>query len=209
MTKARTQAQKLADKRRRSLSARQMQQQWQAQHQAEPAKPAEDPRCVVLSARCRLLGKPDTKHHRAAMADQMAGDPAGQAIILGEPNSETRKRLWDAFVKLDTAHAAYHGRIIGQRRFPKTAKIEMLPERFETNADAPMEYRSQEERELAAISAWRTQMALMYRLSVHNRKSLQDGLWLRGDFVTAGKITNMGQVFVTALREFADIGQAA
>ena len=207
--KARTNGQKLADKRRRSITARQMQHQWQAREQAEPSKPAEDPRCVVLSARCRLLGKPDTKHHRAAMTEQMAGDPAGQAIILAEPNADARKRLWDAFIKLDTAHAAYHGRIIGQRRFPKTAKIEMLPERFETDADAPMDYRSQEDREQAAINAWRAQTVLMYRLSVHDRMSLHDGLWLRGDMVTVGKITAMGQAFVAAVRSLADIAQTA
>lgn len=206
MSKARTKSQKLADKRRRSLTARQMQQQWQAQAQVAPGQPAEDPRCVVLSARCRILGRPDTKLNRAAMSDQMAGDPAGHAIILAETNIDARKRLWDTFVKLDTAHAAYHGRIIGQRRFPKTAKIEMLPERFETGADEPMDYRSQEEREAAAIAAWRAQTALMYRLPVHDRMSLHDGLWLRGDMVIGGKVTAMGAAFVAAVRAMADLG---
>lgn len=201
-----TKANRAKKRKMRKLSSRQIQAREQAiQVQSAPAKPVEDPRCVVLSARCRIMGRPDTKPNRTALSDQMAGDPAGQVIILSEPNAETRKRLWDAFVKLDTAHAAYHGRIIGQRRFPKTAKIEMLPERFETSADAPMDYRTQEEREAAAINAWRGQLAIMGKLSVHERMSIHDGLWLRGDFITGGKATEMGAAFVAALRSFADM----
>lgn len=198
MTKAKTQGQK---RRLRKLSSRQIQAHDHAvQAQMEPSRPADDPRCVVLSARCRLMGRPDTKPNRAALSEQMAGDPAGQVIILCEPNADARKRLWNAFVRLDAAHAAYHGRIIGQRRFPKTAKIEMTPERFETSADEPMDYRTQEERQDAAIKAWRAHLAIMGRLSVHERMSLHDGLWLRGDFISRGEPTEMGAAFVAALR---------
>lgn len=204
--KARTKARKLADKRGRSV--RTMQRQWEAQ-EAMPVKAHEDPRTVVLSARCRFLGRADTKTNRLALSDQMAGDPAGQAIILRYDDPDTRKRLWDVFKRYDGAHAAYHRRIIGRPRFPNVAKIEFMPERFETSADDDIDTRTPDEKDRDAVNGWRAWMSITYKLTVHQRMALMDGLWLRGPFLREGSLTTVGREFAEAVFVLADVEQGA
>lgn len=164
------------------------------------AAPEEDARETVLTARCNHMGIPATEAARLSMSVPMMGDPAGRAIHLGARDPEEARRLWTTFCAIDSADEAHSRRIIGQARFPKTAKIELLPERFEARADDASDSRTAEEKDADAKRRWHRWSQMIECLSFTERLALQDGLRLRCKLSEGGKLTTGGLAFVAALR---------
>lgn len=196
--KARTKAQK-----RRSKRA--MERQWQAQE--DRPEPKEDARIVVLSARCRQLGREDTEANRLALAHPMAGDPVGQAIMLRFPHADDRTRLWDVFRRLATAYVIMCRRKLGLSPFAKVAKIEMMPERFETSADDDLDTRTPEEKDRDAIDRWAHWQSIMAKLGIHQRMDLMDALVINGPYLRDGELTQLGRDVADAVFALADVEQ--
>lgn len=208
MTKARTEAQKRRDKK----ASRD--QKDNGMPELAPIKPrmangrhsraGDDPQRTVLDARCRVMGKKSTRDTRSAMRMQMAGDPAGQAILIGSRNGEEAKRLWRCFCLLDAADARYHARILGTSRHAKCGKVEYMPERFEARTDDVMDARTATERDHDTINAWMRWHGHVGQLVSHERQAIWDGVYLRGDLQRQGTLTTMGTAFVAALRVLTD-----
>ena len=187
-----------------TMTKRDMEAQWERE-EAPVIKVQEDPRIVVLSARCRHMNKPDTKETRLALSWQMMGDPAGRAIRI-EARDDADK-LWDMFCRLDARHDAYRRRNIGRPRFAKVTKMEYLPETFETREDDSNDHRTPEEKDRDATNGWQRWLGFMRRMTVHERMAIYDGLWRRCDLTKGGISTTAGVQFVMALRVLRDIEQ--
>ena len=203
-------ASKAAKRRQRKArqSARQMQAQWQAQERASP-QPQDDPCRVVLSARCRRLGRADNAANRRAVAWEGMGDPAGMAIAMGAQDIAERDALWDLIKRLDGAHEAYHRRIIGRPRFPRCTKIEFLPERFETRPDDRPDTRTDAEKDADAKDAWASWLRLISETTISDRIALLDGIWRRCEMVAGGSLTAGGAGFVRALKNLLAVEKGA
>lgn len=206
--KAKTNAQKLAQKRKRGMSKREHEALRETIH-ARPVPAREDPRATVLSARCRHLGKADTRDNRAAAAWPILGDPAGLAISIASRDDEEAAKLWVVFCDYDAAHAAYHRRIIGKSRSPNVSRMEFLPERFETREDETVDTRSDDEKDRDAVNGWRRWSDMVSKLPKRERIVLRAGLWLLADLTHGAKCTLIGRQFVNALRDLRDIAEKA
>lgn len=172
---------------------------------ATPTAPQEDPRSVVLSARCRALGKPDTKANRSAASWQILGDPAGRAIAADARDDIEAAKLWELFRRYDACHDAHHRRIIGRPRFPNVAKLEFLPETFETSADDSTDTRTPDEKDRDAANRWHRCTAVLYRLSRSEREAIMGALFQRDVLTKGAKCTTAGRQFVMALRVVRDV----
>lgn len=175
---------------------------------AVPVTPLEDPRTVVLSARCRHLGKADTKANRAKASMEMLGDPAGLAIAADTRDDNEASQLWELFKRYDGAHDAHHRRIIGRPRFPNVAKLEYLPESEPSENDAPPEMtdaRTPDEKDRAAANRWHTCCAVLYRLNRHEREAIMGALFQRDILTKGARCTTRGRQFVMALRVLRDV----
>ncbi len=202
MTKAKTKGQKR--RARKQVGKRALQDRWSTFASASP-RPQEDPRRVVLSARCRHLGRPDNASNRRAMTWEGLGDPVGQAIHVGARDAAERDDLWGLFKCLDSAHEVYSRRIIGQARHPRCAKIEFLTERFETRPDDKPDLRTDAERDADARADWSRWCRLMSSCNIGHRIALHDALWLRCEFVSGGRLTAAGRDMISALRELRSL----
>lgn len=126
------------------------------QHHSRPKGPgtAEDPRKPVLAARARHRGlAPD----RQTMLQQTAvhlGDDVGRCIE--HQASEEAPELYAVWSRFCAAEENYNRRILGQTGKPKGMKIEMMPERIETDQSHTIDTRTEEERDDAAKKAHQT-----------------------------------------------------
>ena len=193
-----------AQRRRRKMTKRGHEQVREVVY-AEPAKPVEDPRVVVLSARCRRIGREDTKVNRNMMSMQIMGDPAGMAIACGTRDDAEAAKLWQLFRRYDGAHDAHHRRIIGRPRFPNVAKLEYLPERFETREDDQTDTRTPDEKDRDAANRWHRCSWHLYRMMRHEREAIMDAMFLRSPLTKGAKCTTSGEAFVKALRILLDM----
>lgn len=202
---ARTKAQK-----RQRPGKRAQQDQWRRED-VVPRAPVEDPRVVVLDARRRHNGKRQGED----VSHEMWGDLAGRAIIIGAEALTDRSAaermdlagcLWSVFKRLDGCDETYFRRIIGRQRFPNVARMEYLPEAFETRADDHHgEYRTEDEKDRAAVRNWMRWQGLLGCMSATEHCAIVSALRQRVMLSHAGRLTGAGERFFTAMRRLVDI----
>lgn len=208
MTKSRTKARKLADKRRLQLAGMELAPTPKRSPSGRPSRAGDaDPQRVVLSARCLHMGKSDNRDNRRMMKSQMMGDPAGQAIAIGARNPAEADSLWQTFSDLDAVDAAYHSRILGRSRHAKCGKVEYMPERLETRPDDAPSYRDPADIDRAVTSAWMRWHGHLGHLSKPEQSAIWDGIYLRCDLHRTGIMTTGGTAFVAAMRLLHDVVQ--
>lgn len=163
-------------------------------------RPAEDPRVVVLNARTRHFGP------EVDAASVMLSDPAGQAIHLGARDADEAARLWDVFARYDAADETYFRRIIGRHRFANVARLDMLPERFETRADDRPDIRSEDERDRDAVNGWMGWQGALQSLGAHDASLIiRASRQTCGALVIGGEVSTTGSAFVAAMRALRQV----
>lgn len=168
----------------------------------------QDPQRVVLSARARMMGKENTVQNRSDMRTQALGEAAGRAIYLACDEDEAAK-LWDVYAGLTATEARYSRLVLGKSLHAKCAKIEMMPERFETREDDSPDLRSEDERHRDAVNAWARWRGYIGHLHSHQ----QNAIWAiardRVQPLSEAKLTQPGRLFVEALRALAEVVDGA
>lgn len=163
------------------------------------AQPKEDPRVVVLQARCKAGAKDTDEAQRP-----MWGEPAGQAIKMGATDQDEADRLWGTFKRIDRADDTYARRFSGVRRFPNVSKMEFLPETVETRPDDRPDSRTQDEKDRDAVNDWMRWQGLLGTLNRDQHTVIVDAMRQRARLVHAGKVTRAGASFVSAMRALDD-----
>lgn len=195
---ARTKQQILQAKRRKA--AQRSLRQDQCRHKREHKPKPEDPRKTALEARVRMLTRP-----KGDPSLPIYGHPCGVAIDALSNSLDEALALWEMFDRIDKADAAYCRHVLGVRRFAKTAKIELLPERLETSADAPpTDLRSDDEKHRDAQNGWARWTAALARLSAQHRLAITDTMRGVRDPIRDGKVTRAGREMVDGVRAMMD-----
>lgn len=200
---AMTKSQRLARKKR---TKRAQEAQWSCET-AAPCQPAEDPRVVVLDARCRHTGRVQTDD----VAGEMWGDLAGRAIAIGasmaaDLTAADRRALasdlWDLFKRVDAADETYFRRIIGRARFPNVARLEYIGEVFEAREDEQNSsgWKSEDDKDRDAVRTWMTWQGLLGELPRDAHCAIVSALRQRVMLSHAGRLTGAGEAFVSAMR---------
>lgn len=149
----------------------------------------------AMEARARHMGL--TKDKAGEMKRERLSEGAGMAIdILCDPDAA--QRLWSHYIAITASEARYH-RSLGKSIHAKTAKIEMMQERFETRADDVVDLRTEEERDTDAVKSWMGWQGLIDRLPAHNRKAIYDAYRYHVELVDCGQVLPAGRRFVTAM----------
>lgn len=196
---AMTKRQKAMARHRKAIMA-QLRQDQHRHVRERKAKP-EDPRKTALDARKRHVGKP-----KGDLSLPMYGHPCGIAIDALADNLSEALILWDVFDRIDRSDAAYCGRVVGVRRFAKTAKIELMPERMETSADAPApDLRDDDERHRDAQNGWARWIAVLSRLDAPQRKAITGTMRGLLDAVRDDEVTRAGGDMVDGLRRISEM----
>lgn len=157
----------------------------------------EDPRSVVITARSRLIGEAASD----SLLSPMLCEPAGRAIKIGARNSDEAGKLWDVFKRLDAADETYFRRAIGRPRFPSVAKLEMMPETFETRPDDKPDLRDKDQKDRDAVNSWMRWQGYMGCLASHERHAITSVMrHTAGDTHVGQTLTTAGQAFVAAMR---------
>ena len=152
---------------------------------------------VALKARARHMGKSASKWRE--MRDEALSEQAGRALrLLCDP--DTADRLLGHYKSLTAAEARYHA-AIGRGLYPKTARIEMMPERFETRSDDSPDLRTEEDRYHQAVTAWMRWQGYIGRIDKHMAKAIYDAYRREAVLVDAGKVKPAGRRFVAAMIE--------
>jgi hypothetical protein len=151
---------------------------------------------TVLQARARQAGK--TPKDLTEMRHTAYGEDAGRAIYARH-EGDTAKRLWDTYSALSGAYRRYLRTCIGASVDAKTAKIEMMPERFETSASDTPDMRSEEDRHRAALNAWTGWKIALDRLPLGKSAAIYSALHGWGALMDGGEITGQGRRFVVAM----------
>lgn len=206
----------MAKTKRKKTKARNMREMYSGfRNEVAPVTkhhvPKEDPRIVVLAARRRHNNKPQN----ADMSHEMWGDLAGRAIIIGADGLTDRSAaerrdlaatLWDVFKRLDGCDETYFRRIIGRQRFPNVARMEYLPEAFETRPDDHHgEYRTEDEKDRAAVRNWMRWQGYLGSMSATEHCAIVSALRQRVMLSHAGRLTGAGERFVSAMRRLVEI----
>lgn len=162
---------------------------------ARMAERADEAQSTVLEARARQMGLPATSAQD--MKRTRLSEQAGMALdILCDPDDATR--LWGHYIALTASEARYH-RSMGLSIDAKTAKIEMMQERFETRPDDQIDLRSQEERDIDAAKSWGNWRDRIAKLDLRSRSALVTARRSWAELVQAGQITPAGRRFVEAM----------
>lgn len=188
---ARTKRQKLAAKARKTVRA--LYGEYRDEATTAPREPQEDPRAVAIAARIRA-GAPNADEAQRPMW----GEAAGQAIAQQAPAEAAE--LWDTFKRVDAADDAYARRFTGIRRFPNVAKLEMMPERFETRDDDRPDSRTPDEKDRDAVNDWMRWQGMLGRLSRDQHTVIVDAMRHRARLMHGGKPTVAGKAFVAAMQ---------
>ena len=150
---------------------------------------------AVLTARARQMGLPPSKAQD--MKRQRLSEGAGMALdILCDPDDATR--LWGHYIALTASEARYH-RSLGKSIHAKTAKLEMMQERFETRDDDAIDLRSEDERDRDAVTGWMRWQGLLGRLQSHDQAAIFNAYRRHVDLVDAGQVLPSGMRFVRAM----------
>ena len=158
----------------------------------------QNPEKTALEARARQSGKPSKD--LGEMRHPAYGEAAGRAIYAIH-GGDTAKSLWDAYTALSGAYKRYLSVCIGSSVDAKTAKIEMMPDRFETSASDTPDMRSEDERHRAAANAWHGWRNALNELPLGHSAAIYAALHGWGDLMDGGQITAQGKRFVDAMKE--------
>lgn len=148
-----------------------------------------------LKARCRQMGKLDDNADEMRAA--MIGEDPGRALAL-TCDPDTAARLWQWFVDMSAAEARYH-RSIGKSLHAKTARLEVLADRFETRADDRPDLRTQDERDRDAVTGWMRWQGYLGRLSAADQSAIFMVYRHGAVAVVSGVVTRAGKRFVAAM----------
>lgn len=141
MSKARTKARKLSDKRRRQSSgmdiaptpkrkSRGSARMAEIRHEADADIPA-------LMARCRHQGKAASEDSMADAKRPWHGCEAGKAMARHVDDDATRSRLWDAIQHMRRVFSAYDTAMGAPSRHAQCLRVMTPPDAMATNAAAP------------------------------------------------------------------------
>lgn len=191
---ARRKAKKSAGKQ----SARDMKSQWRSEvvTHNRPMPTREEVREVVREARARHLEMQASD----IMDAPMLGEQAGRAICIGATDEAEAERLWETFKIMDAAAETYARRILGRSRFPAVAKMEYLPERFETRADDRIDIRTPEEKDIRAKKEWLQWCDLSSNLQPPLHAALHMSLRHKVQLHQGRGLTGAGRLFLAAIR---------
>lgn len=199
---ARTKQQILQAKRRKA--AQRELRQDQARHVREHKAQPEDPRKTVLDARSKMVGMP-----KGDPSLPLYGHPCGLAIDALAADLDEALGLWAVFDRIDKAHAAYCRHVLSVRRFAKTAKIELMPERLETSADAPApDLRCEDEKHRDAQNGWARWTARLARLDARQRMAITDTMRGVCEPVRDRKVTRAGRDMVAGVKALVEKREA-
>lgn len=214
MSKARTKAQKLAEKRRRALAAAGLpelapikRRKDQPREGGRFVKHEDDPRKAVLNSRCIRFGVDPNRHGRGVVSGQHMCCDLGFVIESRCGNAEVA-RLWDVFHRWTRAEVSYRTRYLGQGEAPACAALMMVHDRVETDPSLTVDSRTPDERDRDAINGWMRWQGFLGHLSADQRAILHharrdDGPVLWRDC----SATEAGLFALAALRDLADISE--
>lgn len=160
MTKSRTKARKLADKRRAQLAglpelASIQKRKSRGRDRMAEIKIENDADTPALVARCRQMGQPPTEAGMRAAKAEWMGCNAGKAMASVVSDEAQRRDLWAAIHHMRRVQLAYDRAIGSPNRHPQCLRI-MLPV-DEMHADAaspPLDVRTDDERHRQAVAGW-------------------------------------------------------
>lgn len=188
---------KAARRRRKKTGSRAMLEAQGAAEWTPRDAERDDPLEVVREARSRITG---------ISSDNLApilGEAAGVAIHLEAPDDSAR--LWDVYKRFCAALSSHSQLVMGRAMFPSAAKIEFLPETFETRADDVIDTRSQDERIRDAknrMADWVNMLGFLHR---NHRMAIDRAARQQSVLHVNGSVTTDGRMFVDAMRKLSDI----
>ena len=185
----------IAPVKRRVKQGRQRMREIQKEREAE----AHD--IPTLKARARQIGAcdSDTAVLREMRSPSVA-DSAGRSLVLSEGH-DGAAHLVETYGALRIANERA-GRAMGVGVYPKSGKIEMMPDRMETSADAPPpDLRTQDERDEAAERAWAIWSGRLAQLPMGAASSIWTAIYGWADLHDGARITSAGQRFVAAMKD--------
>ena len=154
---------------------------------------------TALKARARHMGQPERK--AGTMNHPMLECDAGRALW----NSKDREDLWDTYQACRSAYEKYMRQRTGLSIYAKTAKIEMMPEKFEADPDSHTDDRTDDEKHRAAMDAWDKWKGALDRLTVAQGASIFSALHGWALLVThSGWPTKQGEAFIEAVKALHD-----
>lgn len=214
MTKARTNGQKLADKRRRSLAGAGLpglagipRREKQARNNGRFAKVEDDPCITALSARCTRLGiAPDQKGMDIVKGQHMCCDIG--FVLEATCRPDERAKLWDVFHRWTRAEVTYRVRYIGQREQPASAALMMVHDRMETDPSLTVDVRDDDQRDRDAVNGWMRWQGFLGHLPKEQTTILHCARRGDGPVLWQDKrATAYGLAAVEALRGLAEVSE--
>jgi len=151
---------------------------------------------TALKARARQSGKSPSQ--LSEMRHPAFGEDAGRAIYAVH-SGDFANRLWTCYAACSASYKRYLSVCIGAGVDAKTAKIEMMPERFETSASDTPDMRSEEERHRAAANAWYGWRNALVNLTLSHSAAIYAALHGWGQLMDGGRVTENGKRLVEAM----------
>lgn len=154
---------------------------------------------VALKARARHTGgKIDDMRHPAY------GRKAG-AAIKALCDDASANELWGLYGELLNAREVYYRVCHGKSPYPKSATLEVLPERIETRADHAPDLRTTEERVRAATTRWMHWQGRLSLLSQCEHRAIRSAWEDDAGLMRDREPTVRGLEFVGAMRALAKV----
>ena len=109
--------------------------------------------------------------------------------------------------RLIREHGAEHPEVRPRlQRLLLVARLDMLPERFETRADDRPDIRSEDERDRDAVSSWMRWQGALQALGAHDASLIiRASRQTCGALVIGGRLSTTGSVFVAAMRSMRQV----
>lgn len=147
----------------------------------------EDPRSVVKKARENVIGIPTSKKNHDDLALQPIMESPLGMVIQSQSKKNEAARLWAVWQAYCIAERTYRIRYLGQSGSAKGAAIQMVPEQVQTNTDASIDLRTQEEKDADAVKRWMRWQGFLGCLSADRASALRQAekgggheLWRHG-----------------------------
>jgi hypothetical protein len=155
----------------------------------------------TLKARARQIGA--NENNTAVLREMRSpavADGAGRALVLSE-GRDGATRLVETFGALRIAYERA-GRAMCVSVYPKSGKIEMMPDRMETSADAPApDLRTQDERDEAVERAWAIWSGRIAKLPMGAKDAIWTAIYGWADLHDGARVTPCGERFVAAMKD--------
>lgn len=166
MTKARTQAQKLADKRRRAMEDAAMKglpdlapvksrKRGKARMIELHGNPSLDESLPALRSRCQRAGIVPTEAAMREARNLWMGCEAGRIMCQAVKAHDERSRLWDAMQRIRRVYAAYDRAMGAPLRHAQSLRVMLPVDEMQTDASAPApDLRDDQQHHDDAMRAW-------------------------------------------------------